>query len=92
MRSDVAPTRCVAVPMVLNNVGLCNPVVQIRSAFEAKVLAERDGADLLARMARGTCALVGNSGHLRMTRFGPSIDKHDVVVCDIYETHRLPFE
>eukprot|EP00240_Pyramimonas_obovata_P000662 CAMPEP_0118951832 /NCGR_PEP_ID=MMETSP1169-20130426/53787_1 /TAXON_ID=36882 /ORGANISM="Pyramimonas obovata, Strain CCMP722" /LENGTH=542 /DNA_ID=CAMNT_0006898969 /DNA_START=1001 /DNA_END=2630 /DNA_ORIENTATION=+ len=53
---------------------------QIRENFESKVLAEKGGAETLATMRNGRCAVVGNSGHLRLTRFGPSIDQHDFVV------------
>eukprot|EP00976_Prorocentrum_cordatum_P072208 1180627-Prorocentrum_minimum.AAC.1 len=36
--------------------------------------------EVLEIMKNGTCAIVGNAGHLRLTEFGNSIDSHDVVI------------
>eukprot|EP00242_Pyramimonas_sp_CCMP2087_P009165 CAMPEP_0198205512 /NCGR_PEP_ID=MMETSP1445-20131203/9058_1 /TAXON_ID=36898 /ORGANISM="Pyramimonas sp., Strain CCMP2087" /LENGTH=556 /DNA_ID=CAMNT_0043877847 /DNA_START=476 /DNA_END=2146 /DNA_ORIENTATION=- len=36
--------------------------------------------EVMEIMKNGTCAIVGNAGHLRLTEFGDSVDSHDVVI------------
>ena len=40
----------------------------------------KDGNSVLMEHRWGTCAIVGNSGHLRLTQFARAIDSHDTVV------------
>mmetsp|Transcript_17576 Transcript_17576/g.38324 ORF Transcript_17576/g.38324 Transcript_17576/m.38324 type:complete len:543 (-) Transcript_17576:311-1939(-) len=45
-----------------------------------KSLIDAGLKEVMDIMKNGTCAIVGNAGHLRLTEFGSSVDQHDVVI------------